>query len=284
MYALFGRLDIDAYNTDIEAADGTTFRLTAPENVPEVPGEKGFEKDEHGYQGPAADASAVEVIVKEDSERLELLTPFDAWSGEDYEGLELLLKAKGKCTTDHISPAGSWLKFRGHLTNISDNMFNGAINAFTGEAGHGENVFTGEKALFSAIAKDYKSRGQGWVAIGDANYGEGSSREHAAMCPRLTGARAVITRSFARIHETNLKKQGVLPLTFVNTADYDQVEQGDKIDLKGLTELAPGSKVTAVVHHKDGSTVEVPLKHSLNDEQIVWFKNGSALNTIRKSL
>lgn len=283
MYALFGRLDIDAYNTDIEAADGSTFRLTAPENVPEVPA-GGFEKDEFGYQGPAADGASVEVIVSPESERLELLTPFSAWDGNDYADLPILLKAKGKCTTDHISPAGPWLRFRGHLTNIADNMFNGAINAFTGEAGHGTNMFTGEKQLFSAMAKDYISRGQGWVAVGDANYGEGSSREHAAMCPRLTGAKAVITRSFARIHETNLKKQGVLPLTFVNVADYDLLEQDDKIGLKGLTTLAPGSKVTAVVSHKDGSTVEIELKHSLNDEQIVWFKNGSALNTIRKSL
>ena len=281
MYALFGRLDIDAYDTDIEAADGSTFRLTAPENVPEVPA-AGFEKDEFGYQGPAS--GHVEVVVSPTSDRLELLTPFDEWNGQDYAELAVLLKAKGKCTTDHISPAGPWLKFRGHLTNISDNMFNGAINAFTGEAGHGINMFTGEKQLFSAMAKDYKSRGQGWVAVGDKNYGEGSSREHAAMCPRLTGARAVITRSFARIHETNLKKQGVLPLTFVNEADYDFIEQADKVDLKGLTTIAPGSTVTAVVHHKDGSTVEIPLKHSMNDEQIVWFKNGSALNTIRKSL
>tara|TARA_R110000868_G_scaffold262401_2_gene521069 strand:+ start:45152 stop:47413 length:2262 start_codon:yes stop_codon:yes gene_type:complete len=280
-YALFGRLDLDPFNTDIEAADGTTFRMSVPENVAEVPATS-FVKDEKGYQAPAV--GHVEVVVTPGSERLQTLTPFDRWNGDDYKGLKLLLKAKGKCTTDHISPAGPWLKFRGHLNNISDNMFNGAINAFNGEAGHGTNPFTGEKELFSKIARDIKGHGEGWVAIGDANYGEGSSREHAAMSPRLLGCRAVITRSFARIHEANLKKQGVLPLTFVNPSDYDLVEQGDSIDLVGLKTLAPGSKVTAALHHKDGSSVEVELQHSLNDEQLVWFKNGSALNTIRAAL
>lgn len=278
VYALFGRLDIDPYNTDIEAEDGTTFRLTPPENVAEVPS-TGFVEDEEGYQSPAE--GHVEVVVADDSERLEKLTPFDQWSGDDYTGLKLLLKAQGKCTTDHISPAGPWLKFRGHLDNISDNMFNGAINAFTGEAGFGTNPFSGDNEQFSKIARDIKSKGEGWVAVGDNNYGEGSSREHAAMSPRLLGCRAVITRSFARIHETNLKKQGVLPLTFVNESDYDLVEQGDSIDLVGLKELKPGSHVKAVVHHKDGSSVEINLKHSFNNEQLAWFKNGSALNTIR---
>lgn len=277
-YALFGRLDIDPYNTDIEAADGSKFRLTPPENVAEVPS-SGFVKDEEGYQAPAE--GHVEVVVADDSERLEKLTPFDKWSGEDYKDLKLLLKAQGKCTTDHISPAGPWLKFRGHLDNISDNMFNGAVNAFTGEAGFGTNPFSGEKEQFSKIARDIKKHGEGWIAVGDANYGEGSSREHAAMSPRLLGCRAVITRSFARIHETNLKKQGVLPLTFVNEDDYKLVEQGDSIDLVGLKDLKPGSHVKAVVNHKDGSSVEIDLKHSLNEEQLVWFRNGSALNTIR---
>lgn len=278
VYALFGRLDLDPFNTDIEAHDGSIFRLVAPQNIDEVPND-GFVKDEEGYQAPAS--GSVPVVVADNSERLETLTPFDKWSGQDYSGLRLLLKAQGKCTTDHISPAGPWLKFRGHLDNISDNMFNGAINAFSGEAGFGQNPYNGEKQQFSKIARDIKSHGEGWVAIGDSNYGEGSSREHAAMSPRLLGCRAVITRSFARIHETNLKKQGVLPLTFVNEADYDLIEQGDIIDLIGLTTLNPGSHVKAIVKHVDGSSIEVDLQHSLNNEQLVWFRNGSALNTIR---
>lgn len=281
LYAVHGRLDLNPYDTPIEAADGSTFLLEVPKGIAEVPASS-FVKDEEGYQAPAK--GAVDVIIAEGSERLQGLTPFEKWNGEDYKGLKLLLKAKGKCTTDHISPAGPWLKFRGHLDNISDNMFNGAINAFTGEAGHGTNPFNGEKELFSKIARDYKANGNGWVAVGDANYGEGSSREHAAMCPRLLGCLVVITRSFARIHETNLKKQGVLPLTFVNPSDYDLIEQGDSLDIKGLTSLQPKSKVTAVIHHTDGSTAEIELKHSLNNEQLDWFRNGSALNTIRAAL
>jgi aconitate hydratase len=277
-YALFGRLDLDPFNTDIEAEDGSIFRLKAPENIDEVPND-GFVKDEEGYQAPAP--GPVAVVVADNSDRLETLTPFDKWNGEDYSGLRLLLKAQGKCTTDHISPAGPWLKFRGHLDNISDNMFNGAINAFSGEAGFGANPYSGEKEQFSKIARDIKSHGEGWIAVGDSNYAEGSSREHAAMSPRLLGCRAVITRSFARIHETNLKKQGVLPLTFVNEADYNLIEQGDIIDLVGLTNLNPGSHVKAIVRHTDGSSLEIDLQHSLNKEQLVWFRNGSALNTIR---
>ena len=193
----------------------------------------------------------------------------------------VLLKAKGKCTTDHISPAGPWLKYRGHLTNISNNMFNGAINAFTGEAGHGVNQMTGERQPFNEMAISYRDSGKAWVAIGDSNYGEGSSREHAAMCPRHMGANAVITRSFARIHETNLKKQGVLPLTFVNPTDYDLVEASDSISLHDLSSLTPGKNVSATIKHQDGSSVDIELKHSMNIDQIEWFKNGSALNTLR---
>ena len=276
-YALTGRLDVNPFEVELEGENGT-YRLNDPQTVAEVPA-NGFVKDEEGYQGGRDAAASVDVAA--DSKRLQILAPFDAWSGSDYEGLPLLMKAKGKCTTDHISPAGPWLRFRGHLDNISDNMFSGAINAFTGEAGMGVNQFTGEKAEYNKVARDYKSRGLGWVAVGDVNYGEGSSREHAAMCPRNLGARAVITRSFARIHETNLKKQGVLPLTFVNPADYNLIEQGDKFDIKGLTTLAPGSKVTAVIHHADGGSVEIELKHSLNAEQIEWFKAGSALNAMK---
>ena len=199
----------------------------------------------------------------------------------DYKGLRLLLKAKGKCTTDHISPAGPWLRFRGHLDNISGNMFSGAVNAFSGEAGNAKNQLTGESQEYNTIARAYTAAGENWVVVGDTNYGEGSSREHAAMCPRHMGGRAVITRSFARIHETNLKKQGILPLTFADAADYDLVQEDDTIDLMGVAEIAPGSTITAGLNHADGTTSTVTLNHSLNKEQIDWFKAGSALNFLR---
>ncbi len=280
-YAVHGRIDIDPFTTPITAADGTTFTLTDPGKVAENPAD-GFVSDEHGYQGPESSSNVAEVVVDPASKRLQLLNPFDAWHGDNYADMPLLLKAKGKCTTDHISPAGPWLKFRGHLDNISDNMFSGAINAFSGEAGRGKSQLDGSTAEFSAVARTYKEQGTGWVAVGDSNYGEGSSREHAAMSPRHLGARAVIVRSFARIHESNLKKQGVLPLTFVNASDYDLIEEDDRITLKGLSAIAPGSTVTAVVTHADGSSVEITLKHTLNAEQIEWFKAGSALNDLRQ--
>ncbi|MBU1986528.1 MAG: aconitate hydratase, partial [Proteobacteria bacterium] len=201
--------------------------------------------------------------------------------GSDWKGLRLLMKAKGKCTTDHISPAGPWLRFRGHLDNISGNMFSGATNAFTGETGIGLNQLTGERLPYNEIARAYTAAHENWLVVGDTNYGEGSSREHAAMSPRHMGGRVVITRSFARIHETNLKKQGMLPLTFVDGADYDLIQEADRVDILGLTELAPGSTVTAVCHHADGSESVISLNHSLNDEQISWFKAGSALNFLR---
>ncbi|MBL8026390.1 MAG: aconitate hydratase, partial [Fibrobacteres bacterium] len=229
----------------------------------------------------AADGAKKEVVVDPKSDRLQLLAPFKAWDGEDISNLLILLKAKGKCTTDHISPAGKWLKFRGHLDNISNNAFTGAINAFTGEKGAGTNVLTGAKGLaYPEIARDYKAKGYGWIAVGDENYGEGSSREHAAMCPRFLGARAVITRSFARIHETNLKKQGVMPFTFENPADYEKIRENDKAALKGLKGLTPDSKVVLVLTHADNSEETIPLKHTLSAQQIEWIKYGSALNRI----
>jgi aconitate hydratase len=277
-YAIFGRLDIDPFTTPIEAADGSTFTLNAKE-VDEVPA-AGFEEDEQGYQGPT-EGNTIDVVVNSSSERLELLTPFKAWDGQDLTELPVLLKAKGKCTTDHISPAGKWLRFRGHLDNISNNMFTGAINAFTGEAGMGVNQLNGNKQPHHEIARAYKDKGLGWVAVGDENYGEGSSREHAAMSPRLLGCRAVIVRSFARIHQTNLKKQGILPLEFANPADYDLIEAEDKISILGLNALAPGKPVTVRILHKDGSTADIQTTHTLNEEQIAWFEAGSALNVIR---
>ncbi|MEQ8763996.1 MAG: aconitate hydratase [Planctomycetota bacterium] len=281
-YGLAGRLSFNPLTDEITSDDGSKYKLEAPKPAPELP-EKGFEKGVAGYVAPPADGSKVEVKVAPDSERLQLLEPFDAWSGKDYEKLPLLLKAKGKCTTDHISPAGPWLRFRGHLDKISDNMFIGATNAFTGETGQGRNLESGEtEQAFSAIARDYKKRGLKWVVVGDENYGEGSSREHAAMEPRHLGAAAIIVRSFARIHETNLKKQGVLALTFQDAADYDKVQETDRISIHGLAELKPGKPVQATIHHEDGSTDEITLRHTMNEDQIAWFRAGSALNTLKQ--
>lgn len=281
-FALFGTFDVNPYKEKLTAPDGSTFVLEPPGPVAEVP-ENGFILDEKGFQAPIPldQRAQIKVKVGKDSERLAILTPFPAWDGNNFKNLRLLLKAKGKCTTDHISPAGPWLRFRGHLNNISDNMFSGAVNAFTSEPGIGINQETGAKQSHNEIARDYLSRNESWVAIGDANYGEGSSREHAAMSPRHMGGRVVITRSFARIHETNLKKQGMLPLTFHNSEDYDLVQAEDTIDINGLTDIAPGSRITAVLHHKDGTSSTIELNHSLNDEQIKWFKAGSALNSLR---
>ena len=279
-YAMTGSFAVNPYTAEYEAADGSTFTLTPPENVDEVPAQK-LIPDEEGFLAPIDDNTSVTVQVSPDSERLALLKPFEPWNGEDFKGLPLLLKAKGKCTTDHISPAGPWLRFRGHLDNISDNMFSGAVNAFTGEPGNATNQLTGDSQPYHKIARAYTAAGKNWVVVGDANYGEGSSREHAAMSPRHMGGKAVITRSFARIHETNLKKQGVLPLTFADSADYDLVQEGDTVDLTGIAGIAPGSSITARFNHADGTSTEITLDHSLNKEQIDWFKAGSALNFLR---
>jgi aconitate hydratase len=277
-YATAGKLSFDPQKDEVRTADGKTFRFEPPEPAPDLPSD-GFVRDVEGYVDPPADGSAVEVEIATDSERLQRLAPFAAWSGEDYSELPLLLKAKGKCTTDHISPAGPWLRFRGHLDNISNNMFSGAINAFSGEAGSTINQLSGERGQpVPQVARAYKARGTMWVVVGDENYGEGSSREHAAMSPRLLGAAAVITRSFARIHESNLKKQGVLPLTFADPADYDKVRETDRVSVEGLAGLEPGQPLTVVLHHQDGLAVN----HSLNAEQIEWFRAGSALNVLRK--
>jgi aconitate hydratase len=219
------------------------------------------------------------VEVDPNSQRLQIMQPWPAWDGKDFEQLPVLLKVKGKCTTDHISPAGPWLALRGHLDKFSDNMFMGAINAYTDEAGKTKNLLTGaEGQTVSAVAREYKAKGQRWVVIGDHNYGEGSSREHAALSPRLLGGAAIIARSFARIHETNLKKQGLLALTFSDPADYDKVREDDRVSLVGLSELAPGKPVRCILHHVDGTSEELALKHSFGPAQIEWFKVGSALN------
>jgi len=280
-YALAGTLEWSPLDGELAGADGTRFRLDPPAPAPDVP-ERGFVANAEGYQAPPADRESVTLQVDPKSERIALLEPFEPWDGKDFERLPLLLKAKGKCTTDHISMAGPWLRFRGHLDKISDNMFGGAVNAFTGKAGEGLDQLSGEPGVaFPAVARHYKAEGLRWVVVGDENYGEGSSREHAAMEPRHLGAAAILVRSFARIHETNLKKQGVLPLTFCDPAGYEKVGEHDRISILGLAELSPGRAVDVVLHHADGSEDRIQAKHTLNDDQIAWFRAGSALNLLR---
>lgn len=275
---LAGRLDFNPATDELETPSGKKIKLSPPE-APELPS-KGFVADTEGYQKPRG--KGIEVKVSPKSDRLQLLQPFAPWSGKNLEGLLLLAKAKGKCTTDHISPAGPWLKYRGHLDNISDNLLLGATNSFGGAIGKGKNVFTGEENLeFAKIARAYKKKGSHWIIIGDENYGEGSSREHAAMSPRHLGGLAVIVKSFARIHETNLKKQGMLALTFSNPADYDKIQEQDRFAITGLTSFAPGKNLQLEVVHQDGKKDSIELKHSFNSEQIKWFKAGSALNLMQ---
>ena len=281
-YAIAGRLGFDPVHDSVETPRGGSFRLNAPAPAPDLP-PGGFVRDVGGYLGPPADGSSVQIEISPTSKRLERLDPFPAWDGKDFERLPVLIKTLGKCTTDHISPAGPWLRFRGHLSAISDNMFTGAINAYTGQAGTTVDVRTGERGLpVPAVARAYQAAGLRWVVVGDENYGEGSSREHAAMSPRLLGAAAVITRSFARIHESNLKKQGVLPLTFADPAGYDKVRETDRLSVLGLAGLAPGRPLALVLHHEDGSEDRLEVRHSLNPEQIEWFRAGSALNVLRR--
>ena len=278
--ALTGRLDVDFVHEPLVAPDGTSVTLEAP-TADELPA-RGFDPGESGFQAPAADPSSVTVVVAPGSDRLELLEPFTAWDGNDFLGMQVLVKAVGKCTTDHISPAGPWLKYRGHLTNISGNLFSGANNAFAlDKPGMGVDVRDGSVVPLPDLARAYKESGISWVAIGDENYGEGSSREHAAMEPRFMNGRAVIVRSFARIAEANLKKQGVLALTFANPDDYERVRVDDTVDIVGLAELAPGRPVTVLLHHADGSTDEISTTHTMSDEHVAWFRAGSALNVLK---
>ncbi len=258
-----------------EPIDGVMLQPPAGNELPE----SGFVPDAEGFISPAADGSSVSVIIADDSNRLQALAPFTAPKPEEYQNMPLLLKAKGKCTTDHISMAGPWLRFRGHLDNISNNMFIGAINYINETANSVKNVFTGEYDEVPKVARDYKARGIAWVVVGDENYGEGSSREHAAMEPRFLGGKAIIVKSFARIHETNLKKQGMLPLTFVNAADYDRIRESDRVSID-ITTLAVGKHVDLVVNHEDGTSETIQLKHTMNEQQLGWFRAGSALNLI----
>ena len=280
--ALAGRLSFNPMTDSLTGADGAAFVLDAPKPAPDVP-ERDFDPGQSSYEAPPEDGSNIELTVSPDSERLQLLEPWPAWDGSDFEDMPVLLKAQGKTTTDSISPAGVWLRFRGHLDKFSDNMFMGAINAYTGEAGKGKNVISGEAGIgISRIARDYKAQSVKWVVVGDSNYGEGSSREHAALSPRLLGGAAVIARSFARIHESNLKKQGLLALTLSDSADYDRIREDDRISLVGLQDLAPGKPVECRLTHSDGSTETLHLAHSYSESQLDWFRLGSALNLFHR--
>jgi aconitate hydratase len=279
-FALAGSLAFDPLHDTLKDKNGVAVKLEPP-TAPELP-EKGFISEDSGYVPPALNGDKVEVIVSPTSERLQLLQPFAPWDGKDYMDLPVLVKALGKCTTDHISPAGFWLAYRGHLDKISDNMLTGATNAFSKESGAGLDVLSGERKPFPQVARHYKAEGLSWVVIGDQNYGEGSSREHAAMSPRFLGCKAVIVRSFARIHETNLKKQGILALTFVDPKDYDKVQEKDRVSIVDLKGLAPDKPVEVVLKHADGSSESILTKHSMNQEQIGWFRAGSSLNLIRE--
>ncbi|HVZ96204.1 MAG TPA: aconitate hydratase [Chitinophagaceae bacterium] len=278
--AIAGTLAFNPLTDYLTNDKGEKIKLEEPKGI-ELP-IKGFAVDDAGYQAPAEDGSNVEVIVSPTSDRLQILEPFPAWEGINLTGLKLLIKAKGKCTTDHISMAGPWLKYRGHLDNISNNMLIGAVNYFNGKTDSVKNQLTGEYGSVPATQRAYKAAGIGSVVVGDENYGEGSSREHAAMEPRHLGVRAVLVKSFARIHETNLKKQGMLALTFADKNDYEKIREDDTIDITGLTLFAPNKPLTVVLHHKDGSSESFPVNHTYNEQQIEWFKAGGALNIIRR--
>ena len=276
--AIAGRLSFNPLADSLTGADGKEFMLEPPKRAPEVPSDR-FAHGQSSYVAPPEDGNAIELTVASDSERIQLMQPWPAWDGNDFRDMPVLIKTKGKTTTDHISPAGSWLRYRGHLDKFSDNLLMGGTNAFTGKAGTSKNLLTGESDVaVAAVARHYKANGVRWVIVGDSNYGEGSSREHAALSPRLLGGAAVIARSFARIHESNLKKQGLLALTFRDPGDYDKIREDDRIDLIGLSAMASGKPVDCRVAHTDGITETLQLNHSFGESQLVWFRLGSALN------
>jgi aconitate hydratase len=279
--ALGGRLSFNPINDQLNASDGTKFNLIPPRVAPEIP-QSGFKDIEGVYLPPSIEPEKIEVVINNNSDRLQKLAPFPKWDGKDFVKLPVLAKVKGKCTTDHISPAGMWLMYRGHLDKISDNLLLGAVNAYNDEEiGTGKNILNDKNESFPHIARDYKSRGLKWIIIGDRNYGEGSSREHAAMTPRYLGCAAVIARSFARIHETNLKKQGILALTFIDPLDYDKILEDDRLSISGLEGLKPKQPVRCTLHHSSGLDEVIHLQHSYNDDQLRWFRAGSALNLLR---
>ena len=280
--ALGGRLSFNPLKDDLVASDGTRFKLEPPKPAPEIP-KSGFIRPEGIFIAPPENSDDVEVLVNSNSKRLQRLEPFPKWNGKDFQDIPIMVKTKGKCTTDHISPAGAWLSLRGHLDNLSDNMLLGAVNAFNDQIGQGKNILNNKLESFSSIARQYKEKQLNWIIVGDNNYGEGSSREHAAMTPRYLGCVAVITKSLARIHETNLKKQGVLALTFSNSDDYEKILEDDRVSLVDLNALEPNKQVKCVISHIDGSKNEIFLNHSYNNSQIKWFQYGSALNVLRSN-
>ena len=281
-FAIAGDLSFNPLTDELTGSKGEKFKLQPPSGD-ELPS-RGFDAGQDTYQAPSKDGKNIDVKIDPKSDRLQVLSPFDEWNGKDIENCPVLIKAKGKCTTDHISMAGPWLKYRGHLDNISNNLLIGAINIDNNQANSVKNQVTGKYDEVPAVARYYKKEGLKWVVIGDENYGEGSSREHAALEPRWLGGSAIITKSFARIHETNLKKQGILPLTFVNPQDYDKINPDDRVSIIGVTNLTPGKELLLRVKSKEGKTTEIPVKHTLNENQIEWFKHGSALNYMRKQL
>ena len=280
--AIAGHLTFNPLTDTLTNVDGLEVMLEEPSGL-ELP-TRGFDVEDAGYQAPAEDGSQVQVLVSPTSDRLQLLEPFPEWEGTDLRGLKLLIKAKGKCTTDHISMAGPWLKYRGHLDNISNNMLIGAVNFYNEKTNTIKNQLNNQYLEVPAVQRDYKAHGIGTIVVGDENYGEGSSREHAAMEPRFLGVRAILVKSFARIHETNLKKQGMLALTFANPSDYEKIQEDDSIDITGLESFSEGVPLTIVLHHADGTNESFPVNHTYNSQQIDWFKAGSALNIIRKSV
>ena len=282
-FALGGSLSFNPLEDSLETQDGKKIKLSPPEIAPEVP-EKGFVLAENVYVPPSENPENVQVIIDPNSDRLQKLEPFKPWNGNDFTQLSLLIKAKGKCTTDHISPAGFWLRLRGHIDNLSDNLLLGAVNAFNDEVGKAKNMFTNNLENCAKIAREYKKQNINWVIVGDTNYGEGSSREHAAMTPRFLQCVLVIAKSFARIHETNLKKQGVLALTFENVNDYEKINEDDKISIIGLENFSPESSFDCELNHSDSTSEKISLKHSYNLSQIEWFKAGSALNVLKNKI
>ena len=280
--ALGGNLSFNPLNDSLTSSNGETFKLNAPESAPDVP-DNGFVDAKDVYISPSENPDSVQVMIDPNSERLQKLEPFNAWDGNDLNNLRVIIKAKGKCTTDHISPAGPWLRLRGHLDKLSDNLLLGAVNAFNDQVGQAKNMLSDEIESCAKIARQYKEKKISWVIIGDNNYGEGSSREHAAMTPRFLGCTAVIAKGFARIHETNLKKQGILALTFDNPDDYEKIHEDDQISITQLDGLAPGKLVECNITHSDKTSEKIMLKHSYNDLQLEWFKAGSAMNFLRKN-